>query len=389
MHGTSTRYVSEDYLYHMIEVTVRDGRTGRDRTQDSAEGGAILATLQRDRPYEIGDVITLADGDAVVILGEREDIQPGQSWKQTVFVGELTQPQPRFKIGLGGCPEWTLQSAGATTTFVRCVSADETEQIKAAASFCRKYATMATYRLLNSSFRVWQQTFDRASNAKKGEWGPELAEDLLGAFVGWLLVWRLVLDQAEHDLSSRFGPSGEQLTKFRLARSRAYDSSSAYRVVEALRNLVQHREMPSLSLNRAEELDRATGLPTTKISYRFPVTDLLNSPKCPATVKKEFRDKPELELELPAIIDQAMTAIQPVLLEFVAFSVPELITHITQLRTIFIEASGMPLLLRAKQPSGNGNPAGVNIEMVPLHDLQFLVQNFPMSGAAPNANEGQ
>lgn len=67
-----------DYLCHMLEVIVRDGRTGRDRTQDSAEGGAILATLQRDQPYEIGDVTTLADGDAVVIISDRQDIQPGQ-----------------------------------------------------------------------------------------------------------------------------------------------------------------------------------------------------------------------------------------------------------------------------------------------------------------------
>ncbi len=370
----------------MIEVIVRDGRTGRDQTQDSAEGGAILATLQRDQPYEIGDVITLADGDAVVIIGEREDIQPGQSWKQTVFVGELSKPQPRLKIDLGSCPEWTLQSAGATTSFVRCVSADEAEQIKAVASFCRKYATMPTYRLLNSSFRVWQQTFDRPANAQKGQWDPALVEDLLGAFVGWLLIWRLVLDQAEHDLSSRFGHSSDQLAKFRLARNNAYDGSSAYRIVEALRNLVQHREMPSLHLTRAGELDRATGKPTTKVSYRFPVSDLLNSPKCPATVKKQFRDKPEMELELPTIVDQAMAAVQPVFIELVNFSVPELITYITQLRAIFIEASGMPLLLRAKQPSAGSNPAGVNIEIVPLHDLQFLVQNFPILGKALNVN---
>ena len=118
----------------MIEVTIRDGRARRDRSQDSPEGGPVLATLERDQPYELGDVITLADGDAVVIIGDKQDIRPGQSWKQTVFVGELSQPRPKFTIDLGSCPGWTLQSAGATTTFVRCVEADEAEQIKAAAS---------------------------------------------------------------------------------------------------------------------------------------------------------------------------------------------------------------------------------------------------------------
>ena len=52
---------------------------------------------------------------------------------------------------------------------------------------------------------------------------------------------------------------------------------------------------------------------------------------------------------------------------------------VTHLRTIFTEASGMPLLLRAKQPAaGSSRPGGVDFEMVQLHDLQFLVQNFPM-----------
>jgi hypothetical protein len=366
----------------MIEVTVRDGRAGRDRGQDSAEGGAVLFTLQPDQPYEIGDVITLPDGDVVVIIGERENIQLGQAWKQTVFVGELGQPHPRLKIDLGGCPDWTLQSAGADMAFVRCVDADEAEEIKEAVGFCRKYVTGATYRLLHSSFRVWQQTFSRASNAKKGELGPALAEDLLGAFVGWLLIWRLVLDQAAHDLSSRFGHDSDQLANFRLATNRAYDTSVAYRVVEALRNLVQHREMPSLHLNRTEELDQATEQPVTKVSYKFSVSDLLNSPKCPVTVKNEFRVKPKMELDLPVIVDEAMAAMDRILVELVKISTPELITYITQLRKIFKEASGVPLLVRAKQPPADSETAGLKIEMVMIHDLHFLVQNSPIPDTA-------
>ena len=363
----------------MIEVVVRDGRAGRDRTQDSAEGGAILATIERDQPYEMGDVITLADGLAVVAIGERQDIRPGQSWRQTVFVGDPTRPGPRrFTIDVGGCPDWTLQSGGPTTTFVRCISTEEADQIKAAASFCRKYATLPTYRLLNSSFRVWQQTFERATTAKKGEWHPALAEDLLGAFVGWLLIWRLVLDQGEHDLSSRFGKDSDQLARFREAKHTAYDASRAYRVVEALRNLVQHREMPPLNLNRAEQLDPTTGQQTSAVSYGFPVSYFLNSSKCPATVRNEFRDDPELELDLPAIIDEAMAAVNRVLIELVEISMPELITHINHLRRIFAEASGLPLLLRLKPPLAGSKSVGLNVEMMPLQDLQFLVQNAPI-----------
>ena len=48
----------------MIEITIRDGRADRDRSQDTPEGGAILGTVQRDRPLDIGDTITLADGES-------------------------------------------------------------------------------------------------------------------------------------------------------------------------------------------------------------------------------------------------------------------------------------------------------------------------------------
>jgi hypothetical protein len=372
----------------MIEVVVRDGRAGRDRTRDSAEGGVILATIQRAHPYEIGDVLTLADGEPVVIVGSKENISSAQSWRQTVFIDDLSKPKVRLNINLGRCPDWTLQSTdSSTTTFVRCVNADEAEQISASVGFCRKYGTVPTHRLLGSSFRVWQQTYERAVNVKRGEWSPETAEDLQGVFVGWLLIWRLVLDQAEHDLSSRFGKNCGQLARFRLARKNAYDSSPAYRVVEALRNHVQHREMPALTLKRNETRDHSTGLPKTSASYTFLVAHLLDSPKCPATIKKEFQSTPDVEFNLPDIVNQAMIAIKPVLIELIDISVPELITHITRLKAVFSEAPGVPLLLRA-EPATDRQPGSINFKFVEFHDLKFLVYNFPMPDLAQGADTG-
>jgi hypothetical protein len=63
---------------------------GETRAQDTPEGGAILAVLERDQPYDIGDVITLANGDEVAVIGVNEQVQPGTSWKQTVFIGGAT-----------------------------------------------------------------------------------------------------------------------------------------------------------------------------------------------------------------------------------------------------------------------------------------------------------
>src|SRR6266568_3634755 len=180
----------------MIEVSIRDGRAGRNRDLDDAQGGAILATVQRDEPFDVGDTITLADGTPVVVIGVNDYIRSSESWKQTVFVGEMPRQRKSINIELGACPEWTLQSATPTDTkFVRCVSAEEAEQIQTAASFCRAHGTTPTYRLLNASYGTWRQTFTSVSAVGPGRLHPQVTEVLLGAFVGWLLVWRLVLDQ--------------------------------------------------------------------------------------------------------------------------------------------------------------------------------------------------
>ena len=148
---------------------------------------------------------------------------------------------------------------------------------------------------------------------KNAHWNPPVTEELLGAFVGWLLIWRLILDQAEHDLSSRFGKASDQLARFRLARKMLMTPLPHTGWLKRCETLCNTGKCRPLTLNRNETLDHATGQPRTKVSYSFPAADLLNSPKCPATVKREFRDTPETKLDLTIIVDQAMTAIQPVL----------------------------------------------------------------------------
>lgn len=362
----------------MIEITIRDGRATRNRDHDTPDGGEILATAQRDEPLDIGDTVTLADGTAVIVIGVNDNINPNQGWSQTAFVGEAPKERKTLNLDLGACPEWTLQSAGPTDTrFVRCVSAAEAKQIQAAVGFCRAHGTSPTYRLLTASYATWQQTFDSVAKVEQKHWHPQVSEVLLGAFVGWLLVWRLVLDQADHDLSSRFGKTSAERAKFNAERSAAYDSSRGYRVVEALRNLITHRDMPSLQLSRTQQLDPSTRQVIDSITYRFPVSDLLASPKCPATIKKEFAPNPGEILNLPEIIDDAMTAIMPVLVKLIENYVPELKLHITRLRSVFSEAGGTPLLLRAVPPQAGSSSVGLNVEMTPLHDLHDLVLNFP------------
>lgn len=66
------------------------------------------------------------------------------------------------------------------------------------------------------------------------------------AFTTWLLYWRLYLDQTRADLIRRFGDKSAEAQQFTSTCNAAFDSSSAYRIVEGLRNMVTHssRIMP-------------------------------------------------------------------------------------------------------------------------------------------------
>jgi len=73
----------------VIEVTVHDGRVGRDPARVTSQGhGEILQTFQSDHPIEVGDILTLDDGTRVQVIGVTDELAPG-SWKQKVDIGNL------------------------------------------------------------------------------------------------------------------------------------------------------------------------------------------------------------------------------------------------------------------------------------------------------------
>jgi hypothetical protein len=55
---------------------------------------------------------------------------------------------------------------------------------------------------------------------------------------------RLYINQTQHDFATAYGAKSPQLGCLRAAFSREYDQSLGYRVMEAIRNYVQHRALP-------------------------------------------------------------------------------------------------------------------------------------------------
>jgi hypothetical protein len=103
----------------------------------------------------------------------------------------------------------------------------------------------ATFDLLLENYAEFQQDFLALNHRlslfrKHGEPLGPLRE--MNRRIGNLLSSaRLYLDQVPQDLNSIYGQNSEQTATFNQCRSKQYDSSFAYRVMEALRNYAQHR----------------------------------------------------------------------------------------------------------------------------------------------------
>ena len=244
--------------------------------------------------------------------------------------------EPRtISIDLGRCPGWTLQSGKADSTdFIRCLDDAEHERIAAAAAFCGQYVLNSPSRLLSSSHRILRDITERINSQSAQHLSFELFDEFQSGLIGWVLIWRLVLDQADHNVSGRFGKESDERSLLKQARNDAYDAHQGYRVVEAMRNLIQHRELPPFSINLSKQLHQQTGQVVSKFEVTFPVSWLLESSKCPAKIKNEFSNGPHGLLNLNDIVEDAMAGFKRVFVALTKINQPDLLESITLLRRI-------------------------------------------------------
>ena len=106
---------------------------------------------------------------------------------------------------------------------------------------------------------------------------------------------RLYLDQVPHDFSKIYGKDSMHYKSFKQATNKEYTNVRGYRVMEALRNHVQHRSLPthgiSFPVNRDETSD--------PVSTRFGVAPLINV----AALEDDPEFKKPVLAELQAVSD--------------------------------------------------------------------------------------
>ena len=121
---------------------------------------------------------------------------------------------------------------------------------------------------------------------------------------------RLYADQAKHDLSAIYERNSAQQELLRQALSREYDNRFGYRVMEALRNYMQHRSLPVKKLSYSskwEEVDSEQMLRCSAEVY-LDVIDLREDSKFKSNVLSEL-EKRGKEVEITPLVRQYIEGI--------------------------------------------------------------------------------
>lgn len=108
--------------------------------------------------------------------------------------------------------------------------------------------------------------------------------------VNFLSAARLYLDQLLHEISSLYTSDSPIFRELKVKISAEYDSNLAYRVMEVVRNHVQHQRLPIGKMTYPIDIERvepATRFRFSVVAY-LDVEQLLSNPKAKKAVISEF-----------------------------------------------------------------------------------------------------
>jgi len=128
--------------------------------------------------------------------------------------------------------------------------------------------------------------------------------------VNLLSAGRLYIDQVKHDVSELFGSDSEQLGELKKAFAKQYDAHLGYRVLEALRNHVQHRNLPVYHLGYSIVRDPHEQVTLAKYTCTpsMSVASIKEQGSFKAQVLQELRDGDDL-VDLRPFVRQYVASI--------------------------------------------------------------------------------
>lgn len=133
-----------------------------------------------------------------------------------------------------------------------------------------------------------------------------------------LTLARLYLDHIRHDVGAIYGGSGDELTRIIEATKVQYDSRLGYRVMEAVRNLLQHRSFPIAKIywSTKEERRKETTLFHNRFSAHMSVSELVQDGQLKRSVLDELARSGREEIDVGPLIREYVEGLSFVHHEF-------------------------------------------------------------------------
>jgi len=262
-------------------------------------------------------------------------------------------------------------SQALTLDEVRPIDPTEEQALRDAIRYCREYAERVPVRLVLVSRANLQEAVDRLQHEDSKHQTFRVAQQVDVALVSFLLMWRLFLDHVSHDLSQRFGKPSAEFERFDQATHDAFDSHPGYRLVEGLRNYVQHVGMPPLTytVSRRRGTD---GEPETvaEATASLDRQKLVDWKKGSALLRKELAAG-QGPLPLLPLVDDAMEGFASLVAVLAQIDGPELAQHIALLQALVNEAA--PDVPALAEVGPGAVPGGANSRMLRFGDLEGLL----------------
>lgn len=139
---------------------------------------------------------------------------------------------------------------------------------------------------------------------------------IINRIVNLLTCCTMYLDQSSHFFSCIYGKDSQQFQEQEIAKHNQYDSTVEYRIVDSLRDYVQHRGFPVHSISYPSRLTDLKNVPNSSISYSVTpylgITVLSDDIKIKSSVKKDMKEYPnqtEYGIDIRPLIRQYMESI--------------------------------------------------------------------------------
>jgi hypothetical protein len=140
---------------------------------------------------------------------------------------------------------------------------------------------------------------------------------------GFLTEMRSFLDHAETSLKHEYGKEAKEVTGFLKARSRIFDSSPSYRLVNKLRDYALHRNLAIQNMTYTSKLNKETEGPQSRLSFHLDKDELLQTNFTWTKHVRPYLEKLPARFKLDPHIQIAMYLLEQVNVALVAARLPK------------------------------------------------------------------